>query len=337
MARGRRGRPGGSSLWDFPILLAAPVSTYDLDGKRVWVAGHNGMVGSAVVRRLASEPVAAVLTASSSELDLRRQASVEEWVEGNKPDVLILAAAKVGGIHANRSAQGEFLYDNLMISANAIEAARVGGASKVVVLGSSCIYPRDAAQPMGEDALLTGPLEETNEGYAVAKIAALELGKMYRRQYGFDVVSLMPTNLYGPNDNYDLKTSHVLPALIRKIHEAKVAGSPTVELWGSGKPMREFLHVDDLADATVFVLKNVSQEQHLNAGTGKDIAIGDLARLIAEIVGWEGSFVFDTTMPDGTPRKLLDVSALEGLGWKARTGLRDGIASVYASEFGARN
>ncbi|MFT5222996.1 MAG: GDP-L-fucose synthase, partial [Glaciecola sp.] len=226
-----------------------------------------------------------------------------------------------------------FLYDNLMIAANAIEAARTGGVGKVVVLGSSCIYPKLAPQPMQEDALLTGPLEETNEGYAVAKIAALEMGKMYRRQYGYDVVSMMPTNLYGPGDNYDLETSHVMPALIRKIHEAKLAGAASVELWGTGKPMREFLHVDDLADATIFVLKNVSREQHLNAGTGKDIAIGDLARLIANIVGWEGEFTFNTTMPDGTPRKLLDVSALEGLGWKASTSLRDGITQVYADQF----
>lgn len=304
--------------------------TYDLDGKRVWVAGHNGMVGSAVVRRLADEPIGDVVTASSSELDLRRQAETEAWVAEHRPDVLILAAAKVGGIHANRSAQGEFLYDNLMIAANAIEAARIGGVEKVVVLGSSCIYPRLADQPMNEDALLTGPLEETNEGYAIAKIAALELGKMYRRQYGYDVVSLMPTNLYGPGDNYDLETSHVLPALLRKIHTARETDAATVELWGTGTPMREFLHVDDLADATVFVLKEVSQEQHLNVGVGQDIPIRGLAELIAEVVGWDGEFVFNTDYPDGTPRKLLDVSRLEALGWKATIGLRDGIESVYA-------
>jgi GDP-L-fucose synthase len=243
--------------------------------------------------------------------------------------VVLLAAARVGGIQANRSAQGQFLYDNLMIAANVMEACRQAGVEKLVVLGSSCIYPRDAAQPMREDALLTGPLEPTNEGYSIAKIAALELAKMYRRQYGMDAISLMPTNLYGPGDNFDLTSSHVLPALLRKIHEAKIAHAPTVEVWGTGAPRREFLHVDDLADATLFALKRYDGESHLNVGTGTDIPIRELASLIAEVIGWDGSLVFDPAMPDGTPRKLLDVSALTALGWEAKTPLRQGIQATY--------
>ena len=287
------------------------------------------MVGSAVVRRLDSEPIGEIVTASSSEVDLRRQAETEDFVARTKPDVVIIAAAKVGGINANQTAQAEFLYDNLMIAANVLEASRRNGAEKAVVLGSSCIYPRDAAQPLVEESLLTGPLEPTNEGYAIAKIAALELAKMYRRQYGFDAISLMPTNLYGPGDNYDLANSHVLPALVRKIHEAKLADAPTVTLWGSGNPMREFLHVDDLADAVVFATKHYSSEQHLNVGTGKDITIRDLAMTIAEVVGWSGSLEFDTSMPDGTPRKLLAVTKLKDLGWSASTELEDGISQTY--------
>jgi GDP-L-fucose synthase len=302
---------------------------YSLAGKSVWVAGHRGLVGSAIVRRLKQEPIDSLVVARSAEVDLRRQEETEQFVASTKPDVLILAAAKVGGIHANRSAQAEFLYENLMISANALEAARRNAVERTVILGSSCIYPREAPQPMREDHLLTGPLETTNEGYAIAKIAALELGKMYHRQYGMHAVSLMPTNLYGPNDNFDLATSHVLPALLRKIHEAKERGESSIEVWGTGSPRREFLHVDDLADATIFALCNYDAEEHLNVGGGEDISIRELAELIAEIVGWDGEFVFDTSMPDGTPRKLLDVSKLASLGWTASIGLREGIRDTY--------
>lgn len=302
---------------------------YDPAGKRIWVAGHTGMVGSAVMRRFESEPIADIVTARSAQVDLTRQEPTERFVTGAKPHVAIIAAAVVGGIHANRIAQGRFLYENLMIAANCIEACRGAGVEKVVVLGSSCIYPRETDQPISEDSLLTGPLEETNEGYAIAKIAGLELGKMYRRQYSTDVVSLMPTNLYGPGDNYDLKTSHVLPALLRKVHEARIGGSDSVEVWGTGRPRREFLYVDDLADATVFALKHYSGESHLNVGTGKDISIAELADLIADVVGWEGSFRFDSDMPDGTMLKRLDVSRLEELGWSHSVGLREGIERTY--------
>jgi GDP-L-fucose synthase len=288
------------------------------------------MVGSAVVRRLESESIGSLITASSSEVDLTRQEQTELFVQRTRPQVAIVAAAKVGGIHANQSAQADFLYDNVMIGTNVLHACQEAGVEKVVVLGSSCIYPREAEQPINEDSLMGGPLEATNEGYAVAKIAALEYGRMLRLQYGSDVVSLMPTNLYGPGDNYDLQLSHVMAALIRKIHEAKLSGSATVEIWGTGTPRREFLHVDDLADATVFVLKHYSNSEHLNVGTGRDISIGELASLIADVVGWDGDFVFDTSMPDGIPRKLLDVSRLSAIGWTSRIGLRDGIASTYA-------
>jgi len=302
---------------------------YELSGKRVWVAGHRGLVGSALVRRLASEAVAELITATSSEVDLRRQKQAEDFVLKTRPDVVFLAAAHVGGIEANRSAQGEFLYDNLMIAANTVEASRRSGVEKLVILGSSCIYPRDAPQPMSEDLLLTGPLEPTNEGYAIAKIAALELGKMYRRQYGMNMVSLMPTNLYGPGDNFDLRTSHVLPALVRKIHEAHVGGTDSVEVWGTGRARREFLHVDDAADAAVFAMKHYEGEEHLNIGTGEDISIRALTELVADVVGWRGKLIFNAHMPDGAPRKLLDVSRLNALGWTARIGLREGIASTY--------
>lgn len=302
---------------------------FDITGKDVWVAGHTGMVGSAVVRRLGREPIGRLVTAKSSDVDLRRQKETEEFVLTEKPQVAIIAAARVGGIHANRSAQADFLYDNVMISANALRACQLAGVEKVVVLGSSCIYPALAPQPMKEEYLFTGPLEPTNEGYAVAKIAALEYGKMLRRQYGMDVISLMPTNLYGPGDNYDLETSHVLPALLRKTHEAKVEGRDRITLWGSGRPRREFLHVDDLADAVVFTLRKYSDEEHVNVGTGEDLTILDLARLIGEVLGWDGEYVFDPSMPDGVPRKLLDVSKLTAMGWTASIGLREGIEHTY--------
>jgi len=303
---------------------------FDLADKRVWVAGHRGLVGSAVLRRLESEPVAEVLTMRSTELDLRRQEDTERFALSARPDVVFLAAGKVGGIEANRSAQGEFLYDNLMIGANVLEACRRAGVSKTVVLGSSCIYPRGAPQPIIEDALLTGSLEPTNEGYAIAKIATLEMGKFYRQQYGMNVVSLMPTNLYGPGDNFDPTGSHVLAALMRKVHEAKMSNSAAVEVWGTGTPRREFLHADDLADAAVFALQNYEGESHLNVGAGEDITIRALAELISEIVGWKGELVFDPSKPDGMPRKLLDVSRLAELGWRARIGIREGIESAFA-------
>ena len=302
---------------------------FDPTGKRVWVAGHRGLVGSALMRRLEREQVGEIVTATSGEVDLRRQAEAERFVSDARPDVIFLAAGRVGGIEANRSAQGEFLYDNLMIGANVLEAARQAGVSKTVVLGSSCIYPREAPQPITEEALLTGPLEPTNEGYAIAKIATLELGKMYRRQFGMNVVSLMPTNLYGPGDDFDPVRSHVLAALLRKIHEAKVSGTRTVEVWGTGAPRREFLYVDDLADAALFALRNYEGESHLNVGTGRDITIRELAEQIAEVVGWQGELVFNTDMPDGMPRKLLDVSQLDRLGWTARIDLPTGLEQTY--------
>ncbi len=302
---------------------------YDLSGKRVWVAGHRGLVGSALVRRLRHESVKELITASSAEVDLRNQRSTYRLVFSSRPQVVLMAAGTVGGIEANRSRQAEFLYDNLMIASNTIEASRRAGVERFLMLGSSCIYPRLAPQPIKEEALLTGPLEPTNEGYAIAKIASLELTKMYRRQYGMDAISLMPTNLYGPNDNFDPESSHVLPALLRKIHVAKESGSKVVEIWGSGEPKREFLHVDDLADAAIFALKRYEGEWHLNIGSGRDITILELVRLIAETVGWKGELRFNTSLPDGTPRKLLDVSRLTALGWKPKIDLRDGIEATY--------
>jgi GDP-L-fucose synthase len=310
-------------------LSAGTDGTFDLTGKSVWVAGGHGMVGSAVVRRLNREPISRVITATSAQVDLRRQEQTEEFVWEQRPDVAILAAARVGGIQANRSAQADFLYDNLMINANALNACRLAGVQKVVVLGSSCIYPRSAPQPIREEYFLTGRLESTNEGYAIAKIAALELGMMYRRQYGLDVISLMPTNIYGPGDNYDLETSHVFPALIRKTYEAKMNGAARVTLWGTGKARREFLHADDLADAVIFCLINYSADLHLNIGVGRDISILELAHLMAETIGWEGEYVFDDSVPDGTLRKMLNVGRLTELGWKGSISLRDGVARSF--------
>ena len=302
-------------------------AVFDLAGRRVYVAGHRGMVGSAVVRRLAGEDCT-ILTSERS-TDLREQAAVREWFSANSPDVVVVAAAKVGGILANDSFPAQFLYDNLMIEANLIEAARQAGVAKLLFLGSSCIYPRLAPQPITEDALLTGPLEPTNEWYAIAKIAGIKLTQAYRREYGCDFISAMPTNLYGPGDNFDLASSHVLPALIRKAHEAKAAGAPSLTVWGTGTPRREFMHVDDLADACVFLLRHWSGESHVNVGSGSDIAIADLARIVCEAVGFGGELVFDTAKPDGTPRKLMDGSLLASLGWSPRIGLADGIADAY--------
>ena len=303
------------------------MSVFDLTGRRVWVAGHRGMVGQALVRRLEREECE--LIAPRERVDLRRQAAVEAWMAEARPDLVFVAAAKVGGIHANDTRPAEFLYDNLMIEANIVEAARDAGISKLVFLGSSCIYPKFAPQPISEDALLTGPLEPTNEWYAVAKIAGIKLCQAYRQQYGLDFISAQPTNLYGPFDNFDLTSSHVLPALIRKAHEAKLAGARDFTIWGSGTPLREFLHVDDLADALVFLAQNYSAPDIVNIGSGAEIAIGDLAEMIGRAVGFEGAILRDSSKPDGTPRKRLDTSKLEGLGWRASIDLEDGIKSVY--------
>lgn len=302
--------------------------SFSIAGKRVWVAGHNGMVGGAVVRRLATENCD-VLKASRQELDLTRQADVEAWMADKKPQVVVVAAAVVGGIHANNTRPVDFLNANLQIQSNIIGNAHKIGVEKLLFLGSSCIYPRLAPQPINEDSLLTGALEPTNEWYAIAKIAGVKLCQAYRRQYNADFISAMPTNLYGPGDNFDLLSSHVLPALIVKAHNAKLQNSAALELWGSGKPMREFLHVDDLADACVFLLKNYSGDVPLNVGVGSDVTIRELAELIADVVGFKGGFTFDATKPDGTPRKLLDCGRIHNLGWKARIALRDGIAATY--------
>ena len=302
---------------------------YELAGKRVWVAGHRGMVGAALVRRLAGEGCE-IVTADRASLDLTRQGEVEAFVQRIKPHAVILAAAKVGGILANDSFPADFLLDNLLIETNVMGAAQQQGVEKFLFLGSSCIYPKLAEQPMREDALLTGPLEPTNEWYAVAKIAGIKLCQAYRKQHGCDFISAMPTNLYGPGDNFDLNSSHVLPALIRKAHEAKLAGAPSMEIWGTGSPRREFLHVDDLADACVMLLKTYSEDQHINVGSGEDLTIRELALTIAEVMGYQGRIDWDTAKPDGTPRKLLDVSRLSSLGFKPRIPLRDGIARTYA-------
>jgi GDP-L-fucose synthase len=301
---------------------------FDLSGRKVWVAGHVGMVGSAIVRRLASDDCE-LIVAPRSELDLSRQAEVEAWLAEHKPDAVFLAAATVGGILANDTRPAEFIYDNLIIEVNVINAAYRVGVGKLLFLGSSCIYPKFAPQPITEDALLTGPLEPTNQWYATAKIAGIKLCQAYRRQYGMRFVSAMPTNLFGPNDNFDLDSAHVLPSLLVKMHRAKIEGKETVEIWGSGAPRREFLHVDDLADALVHLMKIHESDVPINVGTGTDITILELADIIKRVVGFQGEFHFDRSKPDGTPRKLLDVSRLAALGWRHRIGLEDGIRSTY--------
>jgi GDP-L-fucose synthase len=306
--------------------MTAPI--YDLKGKRVFVAGHGGMVGQALIRRLAGENCE-LLIADRGSVDLRRQAEVEAWMRARQPQAVFLAAAKVGGIVANDSAPATFLYDNLMIAANIIHAAAAVDTEKLLFLGSSCIYPKLAPQPIGEDALLTGPLEPTNEWYAIAKIAGLKLCQAYRREQARDFIAAMPTNLYGPGDNFDLTSSHVIPALLRKTHEAKSRGAGEIVIWGSGTPRREFLHVDDAADALVHLMTFYSGEQHVNVGTGSDITILELAELIARIAGFSGRIVTDPTKPDGTPRKLLDTRKLAQLGWQPSIGLEEGLAGTY--------
>jgi GDP-L-fucose synthase len=302
---------------------------FELHGKRVYVAGHRGLVGSALVRRLAREDCQ-VLTVGRDGLDLRDQTATYRWFEEQHPEVVFAAAARVGGILANSTRPGDFLYDNLALETNVVEAARRVGVRKLVFLGSSCIYPRLAPQPMAEDCLLSGPLEPTNQWYAIAKIAGLKLCEAYRRQHGCDFISLMPTNLYGPGDNFDLSAGHVLAALIVKIDDAVRLEHDAVEVWGSGRPRREFLHVDDLADAAVFLMRNWSGDEPINIGTGTDISIAELAQMIARVVGFRGRFVFDPSKPDGAPRKLLDVSKLAALGWRYRTDLETGICQTYA-------
>lgn len=303
-------------------------SPLDLRGKRVWVSGHRGMVGSALVRRLAREGCT-LLSVDRAEVDLTSQAATEDWMRRERPEIVFAAAARVGGIIANATYPAEFLYENLMIGVNIIHAAYRTGVEKLLYLGSSCIYPRDTAQPIREDQLLTGALEKTNEPYAIAKIAGVKLVECYARQYGCRFISAMPTNLYGPNDNFDLETSHVLPALIRRIHEAEIRNQETVEIWGSGRPRREFLHVDDLADACVIAMQRYEEATPINIGTGADISIAELAQIVADVVGYRGAFAFDARRPDGTPRKLLDIERMACLGWRAGIDLKSGIRSTY--------
>jgi GDP-L-fucose synthase len=301
---------------------------YSLSGKRVWVAGHRGMVGSAIMRRLDSEGCE-VLVASRQDADLRDQAATMAWIDKARPDAIFLAAAKVGGILANDTYPADFLYDNLMIEANIINGAFKVGVEKLMFLGSSCIYPKFAPQPITEDAMLTGALEPTNEWYAIAKIAGIKLADAYRKQHGADYISGMPTNLYGPGDNFDLNSSHVMPALIRKAHEAKLSGAPSITIWGTGTPRREFLHVDDCADACVHLMKNYSAAGHVNIGSGEDVTILELTRLVCDTVGFKGEIVHDLTKPDGTPRKLMSADKLRAMGWQPRIELKDGISAVY--------
>ena len=302
--------------------------TYDLSGKTVWVAGHRGMVGSAVVRRLAGEGCD-VITAGRDVVDLMRQAEVEAFLADAKPDAIVMAAAKVGGILANDTRPAEFLYDNLMIEANIVAAAHANDVEKFLFLGSSCIYPKFAHQPITEDSLLTGSLEPTNEWYAIAKIAGIKLAQAYRKQYGRDYISAMPTNLYGPGDNFDLTSSHVMPAIIRKAHEAKVNGASSITVWGTGTPRREFLHADDCADALVFLLKTYSGHEHVNVGSGDDVTILELTQIVCDVVGFTGEIAHDLSKPDGTPRKLMSADKLRGMGWKPRIALKAGITETY--------
>jgi GDP-L-fucose synthase len=301
---------------------------FELKGKKVFVAGHGGMAGAGLVRRLVQEDVELV-TAGRHEIDLRDQAAVNAWFAAKRPQAVFLAAAKVGGIVANDTLRADFLYDNVMIAANVIHAAFVNGAAKLLFLGSSCIYPRLAPQPLREDSILTGPLEPTNESYAIAKIAGVKMVETYRHQYGCDFISVMPTNLYGPGDNYHPEYSHVVGALIRRFHEAKISSASDVVVWGTGTPRREFLYVDDLADACVYLMRNYSSAELVNIGTGEDITIADFAHLVAATVGFTGKISFDPTRPDGTPQKLLDISRLAQLGWSARTAVRDGLKLAY--------
>jgi GDP-L-fucose synthase len=296
---------------------------------RVFIAGHRGLVGSAMVRRLQRNHSIALLTATREQLDLRDQAAVNYWFKANRPDYVYLVAGTVGGIMANSTRPAEFIYDNMLIHATVVHAAHLYGVRKLLYLGSSCIYPRACEQPMREEELLSGVLEPTNEPYAIAKIAGIKLCQAYRKQYGDDFISAMPTNLYGPNDNFDLTSSHVLPAMMRKFHDAKVTGAREVTIWGTGTPRREFLHVDDLADACVFLMERYDEADHVNVGTGEDLSIRELAEMVRDIVYPDAALVFDSTKPDGTPRKLLDVSRLHALGWRHRIHLRDGIASTY--------
>ena len=303
-------------------------TVYSLAGKRIWVAGHLGMVGSALIRQLKREDCE-VITAEREKVDLLRQDDVEKWMANVRPDAIFMAAAKVGGIHANTVFPADFIYQNLVIETNIIHSAYLVGVEKLMFLGSSCIYPKMAQQPMAEGALLTGPLEPTNEWYAIAKIAGVKLCHAYRKQYGCDFISAMPANLYGPGDNYDLTSSHVAAALMVKVHQARTRGEKGIEIWGTGTPKREFLHVDDLADGLVFLMKNYSEEGHINVGSGQEISICDLADVIANVVGYRGEFNFNVSMPDGTPRKLMDNSRIEKLGWRASTSLEKGMTATY--------
>jgi GDP-L-fucose synthase len=310
-------------------VTSSAETIYSLGGKRVWVAGHRGMVGSAICRRLEQENIGELLTVTRQQVDLSRQDQVETWMDETRPEAVFVPAAKVGGILANSTYPADFLYENLAIASNIIHAAHKTGVEKLLFLGSSCIYPKITSQPIPEDALLTGPLEPTNEWYAIAKIAGIKLCQAYRQQHGADFISAMPTNLYGPFDNYDLKSSHVIPALIRKAHAAKQNNDKSMVMWGTGTPLREFLHADDCADALVFLVKTYSGDQHINVGSGTDLTIEDLTRMIMDVVGFKGELEKDTTKPDGTPRKLMSADRLRDIGWTPSIPLRDGLADAY--------